>query len=130
MSNDWALCRAIANANERVREEGGFIVGKIRKNNYLRTTDILQAMNSEHLTEVQAAIDRSDQIRIVAEKMYAFVATKFQREYLKTIGNEYSQFLLYKCECVRTIMLSTFYLSARLSKTWIVTKRNMTQQCF
>ena len=60
MSNDWALCRAIANANERVREEGDFIVDKIRENNYRRTTDILQAMNSEHLTEVQAATDRSD----------------------------------------------------------------------
>ena len=149
--SDWALRRSIANSNEKLRDEGDFIIDRIRQNNYLRTGDILTAMNSGQLTVIQAAIDRSEQTRIIAERMSTFFATKkrllesrkkvhtcscvvsdarilvynininiFQLEYLKTIANEYS--------CTTAILLSTFYLSVRLSNVWIVTKRNMTQQ--
>ena len=64
MSNDWAIRRAIGNASEKVHEDGTFIVNGLRANNYLRSDDIIGAMNSTQLAEVQAAIDRSDQTRI------------------------------------------------------------------
>ena len=76
MSNDWAIRRSIGNASEKVDEDGTFIVSELRANNYLRSDDIIGAMNSTQLAEVQAAIDRSDQTRIVAERMCAFFAAK------------------------------------------------------
>jgi len=39
-----------------VKDEGEFIVEKMRENNYLKTTEILQVMNSDSLTELQAAL--------------------------------------------------------------------------
>ena len=92
--SDWALRRA----NDKLRGEGDFIIDRIRQNNYLRTEDILAAMNSGQLTVIQAAIDRSEQTRIVAERMSAFFATK--KRLLESRKKVPTILISHTCSCV------------------------------